>query len=369
MLFFFAYVHCNLSEVLLSSITYKVIVIRLCHIYIFVLITIAEKFALLAPIDAKLSTREHIGAVISCMTVVMLLLLKSRVQKYQMCSLFLFSLLTPSSSLIVLFPPKKEMMAPPTMDRYSRKPKPKKKYRDDYNDDDQQDDAGDADEHAPLQIAERHLVDLRSLGRPYRTDEEKQEVFIHLIRLKENRKTTAECADLLGLSPRTVANYIADPYYTELQMTLQQDAKQRGHLLISDVIDDAIYKLYGLMGSAKSEFVQYKSAEYLLKMAGYEIPQEARERDNQAEVIEFLAKLDARKPRVQVNVQIHGNGATTTETNIHGAENVVEASVIDATTDSTHYLPQNASSVPDDELAQYMRPMLPGGKMPKDEEE
>ena len=247
------------------------------------------------------------------------------------------------------------------MNRYSRSSK--KKHEEE--DDDEQ-----ASLTPPLSIAEQQLLALVPLGRPPRTDEEKHEVFIHLIRLKENRRTNKECAEVLGISERTVVNYLADPYYGELVQTLQQDAKQRGHLLISDVIDEAVGKLYGLMHSAKSEFVQYKSAEYLLKMAGYEVPQEQRERDNQADVIEFLSKLgtQGKKPQVQVNVQIN-NQPSSSNMAQNATETVVEASLDKSMTVHPPLLTQSHEHAENAELAQYLRPMLPGGKIPKVEEE
>jgi hypothetical protein len=196
-------------------------------------------------------------------------------------------------------------------------------------------------------IASRHLTAHTSLGRPYKTDEEKLEQYTHLVRLKENRKTNQECADELGVSTRSIVNYLSDPYYEDVKTTLIAEAKARGHLQIADVIDDAVNKLHTLMQTARSEFVQYKSAEYLLKMAGYENMQEERERDNQADVIEFLSKLQGTKSKVQINVQVNQAGATASETIV----------------DAVPFVP-----VLPDELTQYQMPMLPGGKLPTRED-
>lgn len=190
-------------------------------------------------------------------------------------------------------------------------------------------------------IASRHVTSHTSLGRPYKSDDEKLDQYTHLVRLKENRKTNKECADELGVSERTIANYLSDPYYEDVKTTLIAEAKARGHLQIADVIDDAVNKLHSLMHTARSEFVQYKSAEYLLKLAGYENMQEERERDNQADVIEFLSKLQkGKQPTTQINIQVN----QTTPT------------VVDAL-----LLPQY---VEEEEAFDYSRPMLPGGKIP-----
>ena len=253
------------------------------------------------------------------------------------------------------------------MNRYARSPKHKKKSQlmdDAISNDLEQDGEQDLVGASVLPpIAERHLMSFKPLGRPYRTDDEKKVVYLQLVRLKENRKTHEECAELLGVSVRTIVNYLVDPFYGELVQEIQHEARERGHLLISDVIGDAVEKLYGLMHTAKSEFVQYKSAEYILKISGYEVPQEQRERDNQADVIDFLSKLDNRKDRkVQLNVQIN----TIETTNVSGSQN--GASIVESDPMSG-YLAEKASQrdVPP-ELERYMRPILPGGKIPTDEE-
>jgi hypothetical protein len=233
--------------------------------------------------------------------------------------------------------------------RYARPPK---------NDDDDEEIS-----EQPLLIAQRHLVNMQPLGRAYITEDEKLAVYSMLARLKENRKTNAECADILSVSPRTITNYLADPYYGEVEQMLIHEAKRRGHLQISDVIDDAINKLNTLMTTARSEFVQYKSAEYLLKISGYENEVAERERDNQADVIKFLSDLEkSKKNRVQVNIQVNQS---------QPIETTVDAQVDATALQLSAPLILNSREIEDedDELAQYLRPMLPGGKLPKVEEE
>lgn len=219
----------------------------------------------------------------------------------------------------------------------------------------------------PLRIAERHLVAMQTLGRPYETDEEKQDVYALLARLKENRKTNQECADILGVCKRTIVNYLADPFYSEVEASLIHEAKRRGHLQISDVIDDAVNKLNDLMHTARSEFVQYKSAEYLLKISGYENEVQERERDNQADVIKFLNSIqETRKARVQVNVTV----------NPPSHHDAPDGPYVDATAHAVASSLDGNTSLDDistleeeeDDLAQYLLPMLPGGKLPVSQE-
>ncbi len=114
-----------------------------------------------------------------------------------------------------------------------------------------------------------HLVILQ--GSPH-TEEEKRATYLALARLKAQRKTREECALALGVSVRSVARYFADPLYEEVRNDLIAESKSRGHLLISETIYDAIETLFRLMHTAKSEFVQYKAAEKLLDIAGYNVP-------------------------------------------------------------------------------------------------
>jgi hypothetical protein len=76
------------------------------------------------------------------------------------------------------------------------------------------------------------------------TEEEKRATYLALARLRAQRKTREECAEALGVSVRSVARYLADPLYEEVRSDIMAESKQRGHLLISEMIDDALEKLY-----------------------------------------------------------------------------------------------------------------------------
>ena len=181
-----------------------------------------------------------------------------------------------------------------------------------------------------------------SLGRPPKDDQDKRVVFEQLIRLKEQRYTHSQCAEMLKCSERTIANYIADPLYKEVQGELVADAKQRGHLRIAEIIDEAVDTLYTMMKSGKSEFVRYKAAEKLLDVAGFNLPREEAHLDSREGLSRFLAEVEARRSQTTVNIQI----VSTQE------GQVVDADEAPAT-----------RSVPP-ELAPYYQQVLPGGKLP-----
>lgn len=205
-------------------------------------------------------------------------------------------------------------------------------------------------QNKPVAFTLSDLITSRTiaLGRPPRDEEDKRVVYEQLIRLKEQRYTHSQCASMLQCSERTIANYIADSLYKEIQSELVADAKQRGHLRIAEVIDEAVDTLYTMMKSGKSEFVRYKAAEKLLDVAGYNLPREEAHLDSREGLSRFLAEVESRRARTIVNIQV-------TSSPTKGGQ-VVEADV------SPSVLPPTRSVPP--ELAPYYQRVLPGGKLP-----
>ncbi len=186
-------------------------------------------------------------------------------------------------------------------------------------------------------------------GSPH-TEEEKRATYQALARLKAQRKTREECALALGVSVRSVARYLADPLYEEVRNDLIAESKSRGHLLISEIIDDALEKLYTLMHTANSEFVQFKAAEKLLDIAGYNVPRVEQQRDNREGLLQFMKELEARRarqqpPQVTVTINQQNNTTATPE----NQETMIEA-----------------ASTPAPAIPPYTSQVLPGGKLPAD---
>ncbi len=185
-----------------------------------------------------------------------------------------------------------------------------------------------------------------------RTEEEKRATYLALARLKAQRFTREECAAALGVSVSSVARYLADPLYEEVCNDVMAESKQRGHFLISEIIDDAVEKLYTLMHTAKSEFVQYKAAEKLLDIAGYNVPRVEQQRDSREGLLQFMKELEARRarqqpPQVTVTINQQNNTTATPE----NQETVIEAA---------------STPAPDPALLPYSSPVQPGGKLPND---
>lgn len=183
-----------------------------------------------------------------------------------------------------------------------------------------------------------------------KSEEERHQFFGYLIRLKEERKTNRECAEILGVSERTISTYVSEPYYRELQQEQLAEARQRGHLRIAEVIDDAVDTLYMLMKGAKSEFVSYKAAEKLLDVAGYNVPQEEQRADAREGLAKFMSEVQSRQ--TVVNVQITNTPTRANEENGNPSMNVVDSTV----SESSGILPPVSS--------RYSQPVLAGGKMP-----
>src|SRR5467141_156875 len=70
---------------------------------------------------------------------------------------------------------------------------------------------------------------------PPKTEEEKTVFFANLIRLREEGLTIEKCAIEMGVCERSIRNYLAEPLYKELQEQMIADAKNMGHLMISEV--------------------------------------------------------------------------------------------------------------------------------------
>ena len=211
------------------------------------------------------------------------------------------------------------------------------------------------------------------LGRPPDTDEEKHLVLRALVYLKAANLTNLACAKELDVSERTVATYLKDEAYQELQQELFSGSRAAGYTSIGAMISIAMNKML-LLTEATSEFVQFKSAEYILKMAGYELPPEGRVAESRDEGIRFLdairAEATARTMNVNVNFSTGSRNAPHPggDTPVAASPGVVEQ-VIDALPSPT-ILPGDsllAGGIPE-ELQQYYQPVKPGGMLPWESE-
>lgn len=210
-----------------------------------------------------------------------------------------------------------------------------------------------------------------------RTDEERREVYLRIIRLRSIGKTYQQVADTLGLAEKTIRNYSKEPMYQELEGVLEADARQQGYHLISEMIFDSYETLYELMRYSSSDFVRYKCAAEILLHGGFGMPREEAQKNNRDEATKFVEEVRRRNQQqqqqapVQVNVQInqvHAGGGETTTMAPHTVEGR-SSTAMDSTDPSSLVLP---AALDDDPLLlpgaaspmQY-EPVLPGGKLPE----
>jgi transcriptional regulator with XRE-family HTH domain len=159
----------------------------------------------------------------------------------------------------------------------------------------------------PVKSVLNQLIDSRLMPLPQgvpQTEEAKQIFIINLVRLREQRLTKPECAAKLGVSESTISRYINEPAFRETQETMIGDAKEMGHVLISELIADAVGVLYELMSDQQvSPFVRYKAATELLDKAGYGEPRDEAQADSRAGVVEFLKDVEEKKKQQNIYIE------------------------------------------------------------------
>jgi hypothetical protein len=131
------------------------------------------------------------------------------------------------------------------------------------------------------------------IGRPPRNDEEKRELYLSLLALKNHRLTNKECAARLGVSERTIVNYLADSFYHELRVAESQDANKAARAQLAQLQQHVIKTLYELTDpvSTKSEFVRFSAAAKLGEWAGLSDPIDDEQKDTRTEVATFLTRV------------------------------------------------------------------------------
>ena len=188
-----------------------------------------------------------------------------------------------------------------------------------------------------------------------RSDDEKREVYLRIIRLRSIGKTYQQCADTLGLAEKTIRNYTKEPLYEELETALQADARQQGYHLISEMILDSYETLYELMRYSASDFVRYKAAAEILMHGGFGVPRDEAQTNNREEATKFLDEVRKREkqPGIAVNVQINmeqPQGGMPTNSVVEGSTALALGEHVQD--------PLVQESVP------AYAPVLPGGKIP-----
>lgn len=216
-----------------------------------------------------------------------------------------------------------------------------------------------------------HLVgqaSMNPLGRLPRNEDEKRLVFRELALLKSARMTHEECAAKLGASRSTIAEWLNDPLYREIQQDLTQSARSAGFVSAGELVQDALATIYHLMQHDPSGFVRYKSAEYLLKIAGMELPPSESQSDDSREIAHLLETIRLRAgnqqvaaPQINVDIRVSGESR---EAQVVDADPQEMGSGFLSPTERARLIAQQQAM-----LDEYDVPMLPGGKIPTPEQE
>jgi predicted transcriptional regulator len=183
---------------------------------------------------------------------------------------------------------------------------------------------------------------------PPKSEEDKIVFFANLVRLREEGLTIDRCALELGVSKASISNYMAEPLYKETQEQMISEAKQTGHLLISEVVPMAVEGLVDLANdNLVSPFVRFKCFETLLTFAGFSEPRETAKADSRTEVAKFLRDVDEKKRQNVYNIN---------NVNIVQAEGKEDGGIVES-------VPALPEGVPQ-EMARYYEFVEPGGKLP-----
>jgi hypothetical protein len=183
---------------------------------------------------------------------------------------------------------------------------------------------------------------------PPKSEEDKIVFFANLVRLREEGLTIEKCALELDVSPSSIKNYMAEPLYKETQEQMIAEAKQTGHLLISEVVPMAVEGLVDLANdNLVSPFVRFKCFETLLTFAGFGEPREEAKADSRADVAKFLKDVDDKKKQNVYNIN---------NVNIVQSEGKEDGSIVES-------IPALPEGIPP-EMARFYEPVEPGGKLP-----
>ncbi len=228
-------------------------------------------------------------------------------------------------------------------------------------------------DQARLNMA-RELVDQATpkiLGRPPKSETEKRECFRTLAMLQNARLTYDECAAKMGVSRSTIHNWLVDPLYQTVQYELAQETRAAGFVSVGALVQDAIATLAQLMRDAKSEFVRYKAAEQVTKLAGMEEPQQLQLADDSREVASILEAIRLRHSQgVQVTVNVASAStspapepsATVVESNLAlpmATEEEASENSLFSLIEQQQLLEQQRQMA-----EEYNQPMMPGGRLP-----
>lgn len=124
-----------------------------------------------------------------------------------------------------------------------------------------------------------------------------------LARLRQiDRKTIAECAVAMQVSPRTIDNYLACQDYRDTVDRLRLDWVESARTTIMSLSHQAIQTLVALLDDPRSGHVRFEAAKELLEIAGVKAEAEKLLQQDDSIELERLTKILASRPHTTINV-------------------------------------------------------------------
>lgn len=116
------------------------------------------------------------------------------------------------------------------------------------------------------------------------------------------RCTLEECAQRLGVSKRTVQNYLADEDYEQTVQRLRKEWKEGAITHVAELAQTALTTMKDLMGpETKSEHVRFEAAKAIGDWLGLGQLEQAQQQDDHGEM-ERLQRLLAQRPVQITNI-------------------------------------------------------------------
>lgn len=123
-----------------------------------------------------------------------------------------------------------------------------------------------------------------------------------LARLRQvERSSIAECAAALGVSERTINNYLASEEYKAFVETYRADVRESAMTQVASYVQEALEVLRDLMRNDKSGHVRFEAAKELKDTFGLSYLEKDMEQTDDREELDRLTRILAARPQ-QVNV-------------------------------------------------------------------
>jgi hypothetical protein len=128
-------------------------------------------------------------------------------------------------------------------------------------------------------------------------EERTLEMFERLARYRQlDRKTIVECAILLGVSERSVSNYLADERYQQMVEKMRTNWREEGITAMGNMVSTALNTLLDVMQNDKSGHARFEASAKVLELFGVQVLPEQRDTQDDSAELDRIARLLASRP-------------------------------------------------------------------------